>query len=72
MFHELDEAIRKLVLRDAVNGSGVEVTFEAPTPDWAARRSAPAVSVYLYDLREDVERRQVEYDEVRDASGRVV
>jgi hypothetical protein len=32
--------------------------FDAPTKDWAARRNAPTVNLYLYDLREDLRRRQ--------------
>ena len=71
MIHDVDEALRKLVLEYAVNGSGAEVSFEAPTKDWAARRNTPTVNVYLYDVREDLERRQVEWEEVRDDSGRV-
>lgn len=53
----MDEAIRSLIERDVLNGSGVEVVFDAPTKDWAARRNAPTVNVYLYDIREDVKRR---------------
>jgi Pvc16 N-terminal domain len=68
---EVDESLRRLVLRDAVNGSGVELSFEAPTREWASRRNAPTINVYLYDIREDLERREVEYEEVRDAQGRV-
>jgi hypothetical protein len=68
---EIDESLRRLVLRDAVNGSGVELSFEAPTREWAARRNAPTINVYLYDIREDLERREVEYEAVRDADGRV-
>jgi hypothetical protein len=71
MIHDVDEALRKLVLEYAVNGSGAEVSFEAPTKDWAARRNTPTVNVYLYDVREDLERRQVEWEEIRDDSGRV-
>jgi hypothetical protein len=72
VIHEVDDALRKLVLRDAVNGSGVDVSFEAPTKEWAARRNAPTISVYLYDVREDLARREVEYEEIRDGTGRVV
>ncbi len=36
----------------------MEVVFDAPTKDWAARRSAPTVDVYLYDIREDLRRRE--------------
>ncbi|MFL5929024.1 MAG: DUF4255 domain-containing protein [Gaiellaceae bacterium] len=71
MIHDVDESLRRLVLRDAVNGSGVELSFEAPTKEWASRRNTPTINVYLYDIREDVARREVEYEEIRDPDGRV-
>jgi hypothetical protein len=71
VIHDVDDSLRKLVLRDAVNGSGVEISFEAPTKEWAARRNAPTISVYLYDVREDLDRREVEFEEIRDAEGHV-
>jgi Pvc16 N-terminal domain len=72
VIHDVDDSLRKLLLRDAVNGSGVEISFEAPTKDWAARRNAPTINVYLYDLREDLDRREVEFEEIRDEKGHVV
>src|SRR4029077_19845109 len=71
VIHEIDESLRRLVLRDAVNGSGVELSFDAPTKEWASRRNTPAINIYLYDIREDLARREVEYEEIRDADGRV-
>jgi hypothetical protein len=71
MIHDVDEALRKLVLQYAVNGSGAEVSFEAPTKDWAARRNTPTVNVYLYDVREDLDRREIQWEEIKDESGRV-
>jgi hypothetical protein len=71
VINEVDESLRRLVLRDAVNGSGVELSFDAPTKEWAARRNTPTINIYLYDIREDLERREVEFEEVRDADGRV-
>ena len=56
MIGQVDEAIRALV-REAVGSTDVEVVLDAPTKDWAARRNAPTVDVYLYDLREDLRRR---------------
>lgn len=58
MIHEVDEALRTLVRREVVNGSGVEVVFDAPTREWSARRNTPTVDVYLYDIREDLRRRE--------------
>ncbi len=68
MIHEIDDALRKLVERELA-GSGVEISFEAPTSDWAARRSAPTVDLYLYDIREDRDRRNMALEPVRDAAG---
>jgi hypothetical protein len=68
---QIDESLRRLVLRDAVNGSGVELSFEAPTKEWASRRSTPTINIYLYDIREDLNLREVEFEEIRDDQGRV-
>jgi hypothetical protein len=58
VIHEVDEALRRLVKEQALHGTDVEIAFEAPTKDWAARRNAPTVNLYLYDIREDLRRRQ--------------
>jgi hypothetical protein len=58
VIHEVDQALRTLVKDEALRGSEVEVAFDAPTKEWAARRNAPTVNVYLYDVREDLRRRQ--------------
>ena len=71
MIHDVDESLRALVRRDALNGSAVEVAFDAPTKDWVARRNAPTVDLYLYDIREDLMRREVAWEPVRDSTGRV-
>jgi hypothetical protein len=72
MIHDVDESLRALVKRDALNGSGVEVAFDAPTKEWVARRNAPIVNLYLYDIREDVTRRETAWIDVRGEDGRVV
>jgi hypothetical protein len=58
MFYEVDEALRALVRADVLDGSDVEVVFDAPTKEWASRRNAPTVNLYLYDIREDLRRRE--------------
>ncbi|OKI06175.1 hypothetical protein A6A06_38105 [Streptomyces sp. CB02923] len=58
MIHEVDEVLKGLIGGGALAGSGIEVSFDVPTRDWAARRNAPVVNAYLYDIREDVSRRQ--------------
>ena len=71
MIQDVDESLRVLVRRDALNGGDVDIAFDAPTRDWSARRNTPTLDLYLYDIREDLVRREVMWDEVRDERGRV-
>ncbi|MFE4451938.1 DUF4255 domain-containing protein [Streptomyces sp. NPDC056796] len=72
MIHEVDDILRGLLTRGAFAGSDVEVTFDAPTRDWAARRNAPTIDAYLYDIREDTKRRQRGKMSLRDEQGIVL
>jgi hypothetical protein len=58
MIHEVDSALAALVEQEASGTDGVEVAFDAPTKDWAGRRNAPTIDVYLYDIREDLRRNE--------------
>ncbi len=71
MIHEVDELLEKLVKKDALNGSSVELVFDAPTKDWVARRNGPAVDLYLYDIREDLQRRVPAWEDQRGPDGTV-
>ncbi|RDD83790.1 DUF4255 domain-containing protein, partial [Streptomyces parvulus] len=72
MIHEVDEVLKTLLKGGAMTGSGIDVAFEAPTRDWAARRNAPVINTYLYDIREDVNRRQRGQMAVRDEDAIIV
>jgi hypothetical protein len=72
VIHEVDELLEKLVKKDALNGgSSVELVFDAPTKDWVARRNGPAVDLYLYDIREDLQRRVPVWEDQRGPDGLV-
>ena len=58
VIHEVDAALLALIEREATGTTDVEVVFDAPTKDWAGRRNAPTIDVYLYDIREDLRRRE--------------
>lgn len=58
MISDIDDALRRLIEQEAVDDAEVDVVFDAPTKDWAARRTGPTIDVYLYDIREDMRRRQ--------------
>jgi len=72
VIHEVDEVLKGLLSGGALAGTGVEVAFDAPTRDWAARRNAPTIDAYLYDIREDVRRRERGAIAVKDERGVVL
>lgn len=55
---DLDEALRTLVRRELERHGfeGVEIAFDAPSKDWSGKLTGPAVSMFLYDLREAADR----------------
>ena len=68
MIHDVDETLRALIERDVID-AGVDISFEAPNKEWASRQNKPTVNAFLYDIREDVSRRDVAPQPVRDESG---
>lgn len=51
---DLDEGLRSLLRSDLRRHGfdGVEVSFDAPSREWAGKLTGPAVNLFLYDLRE--------------------
>ena len=72
MIQEIDQALRSLIRAEAIADSDVEVVLDAPTKDWASRRNSPTIDVYLYDIREDLRRRERGQVNEYDGSGRIV
>ncbi len=68
----MDSALLALIEREALGTGDVEVVFDAPTKDWAGRRNAPTIDVYLYDIREDLRRRERGLINEYDDSQRIV
>ncbi len=71
VIQDVDQLLERLVRRDALNGSAVDLVFDAPTKDWVARRSGPAIDLYLYDIREDLQRRVPTWEDIRESDGLV-
>lgn len=72
MIYEVDEALRGLIRERALSGSDVDVVLDAPTKEWAGHRNAPVVDAYLYDIREDLRRRERGVINEYDDGGRVI
>ena len=58
VIHEVDQALLSLIEQQAVDTTDVETVLDAPTKEWASRRNAPTINCYLYDIREDLRRRE--------------
>ena len=72
MIYEVDEALTKLLRRLVTIDDALDIAMDAPTRDWSARRNAPTLNVFLYDIREDLQRRTRDRIDERDQSGRIV
>ncbi len=64
MIQDVDESLRALVKKDALNGSKADIAFDAPNKEWSSRRNTPTVDLYLYDIREDLEQREVMWEDI--------
>ncbi len=71
MLHLLDESLEAF-LRAAVPlpKREVDVAFDAPDRDWAARVSRPTVNLYLWDVRRNFEERDGGLESVAGPDGR--
>ena len=55
---DLDEALRTLLERELGRHGfeGVEIAFDAPSKEWSGKLTGPTVNLFLYDLREALDR----------------
>jgi hypothetical protein len=72
MIQDVDDTLMQVITRDALDGSGAKLAFDAPTREWSAKRNAPTVDLYLYDIREDTDRRRAGYERTHGRDGHVV
>jgi hypothetical protein len=71
MISDVDASLSALLRAEALSGNETDVVFDAPTTEWASRRSGPVVDVFLYDIREDPARRDIAALPQRDLTGRI-
>jgi hypothetical protein len=70
---DLDEALRTLLRKELGRHGfeGVDVAFDAPSKEWSGKLTNPTVDLFLYDLREAVDRAKISLGEVRSNGGAV-
>jgi hypothetical protein len=70
MLHDIDRTLRKLLLAELLRVPGCpvrnadQITFELPTVTDATRDGEAYVSLYLYDVRENMDRREQGFKQV--------
>jgi hypothetical protein len=72
MIADVDASLRSLLRATALHGSDVDVVFDSPTQQWRDHISGSVVNAYLWEIREDVSRRQNDWEDIRNDEGRVV
>jgi len=54
MIDDLDEALRKLLIREIpIKNGEVDIAFEQPKREWSSRLSRPTINFFVYDLHEN-------------------
>ena len=74
MIHSLNESLRDILMSTEDGGwepGSVDISFEAPTSEWSAQLSRPTVNLYLYDIREDMKRRSIDFEQRRISSSKI-
>ena len=71
MMPAVDRALAALLRRDVL-GEAVEVSLEPPNRPWTTAVAKPTVNLFLFDVRENVSRREVMVEPIRDATGAVI
>lgn len=70
MIADLDKVLRELLLRELPYQNGeVEIMFEQPNQEWSSRLSKPTVNLFLYDLRENPQLRQHQWQTLENRQG---
>jgi hypothetical protein len=71
---DLDEALRTLLKRelDKHGFEGVEIAFDAPAKEWSGKLTGPSVNLFLYDMREALDRASASPSERRTNGSAVI
>ncbi len=61
MISDVDEALRNLILDSlTVSRQNVDIKYDLPSRDWAARLNRPTIDLFLFDIRENLRLRGAE------------
>ncbi len=70
MINELDEALRRLLVREMpIKNGEINIAFEQPKREWSSRLNRPTLNLFLHDVRENTTLRQHEWQVGRNDDG---
>ena len=65
MIADLDETIRQLIVKELpIRNNEIDIAFDQPKREWSARLTKPTINLFMYDLRENVQYRNMAIDVV--------
>jgi hypothetical protein len=63
---ETDQALAAVLKGRVIGNAGIAIAFDPPNRAWIQALSGPAVNLFLFDVKENTQRRDVMYEEIRD------
>lgn len=69
---ETDVALAQLLKSRVIGNAEIGIAFDPPNRPWIQALKGPAVNLFLFDVKENAQRRDVMYEEVRDSSQVVI
>lgn len=71
MIDDLDEVLRQLLIREIpIKNNEVDIAFDQPKREWAARLSRPTINLFLYDMNENKQLRQQGWETEKTTNGK--
>jgi hypothetical protein len=71
MIDDLDEVLRQLLIREVpIKNNEVDIAFDQPKREWAARLSRPTINLFLYDMNENKQLRQQGWETEKTSNGK--
>ena len=72
MIAETDQALAAVLKTKVIGTAPINIAFDPPSRPWIQALKAPTVNLFMYDLRENVQRRESVYESIRDDEGKVI
>lgn len=69
---EADQALAVVLKTKVIRNAAIAIAFDPPNRPWVQALQGPAVNLFLFDIKENMQRREVMYEKVADANGVVV